>query len=195
MIAIGHKTAIDKLAVVYWIHYSHHVNPFTEGYIGISTQLHKRLYAHTKSQHVGNRLRKGAVVSILHENITLEVASEIERNYRPAKRIGWNVCEGGGVPPSKKGIVNPSNILVGEKRTEAQKASSREHSKRMKGRIPWNKGKAGSQKAWNKGIPNPSMKVMASIERECPHCGKLGKGSSMLRWHFDKCKYRKDSDG
>jgi hypothetical protein len=25
---------------------------------------------------------------------------------------------------------------------------------------------------------------------ECPHCGKLGKGSIMLRWHFDKCKHK-----
>lgn len=23
---------------------------------------------------------------------------------------------------------------------------------------------------------------------ECPHCGKTGKGNSMKRWHFDKCK-------
>ena len=25
---------------------------------------------------------------------------------------------------------------------------------------------------------------------ECPHCGKQGKGSIMLRWHFDNCKLR-----
>lgn len=23
---------------------------------------------------------------------------------------------------------------------------------------------------------------------ECPHCGKIGKGSAMSRWHFDRCK-------
>lgn len=23
---------------------------------------------------------------------------------------------------------------------------------------------------------------------ECPHCGKMGKGVGMLRWHFDNCK-------
>jgi hypothetical protein len=22
----------------------------------------------------------------------------------------------------------------------------------------------------------------------CPHCGKSGKGSAMIQWHFDKCK-------
>ena len=25
-------------------------------------------------------------------------------------------------------------------------------------------------------------------ERECPHCGKVGKGPSMSRYHFDNCK-------
>ena len=25
----------------------------------------------------------------------------------------------------------------------------------------------------------------------CPHCSKEGKGTAMLRWHFDNCKLRK----
>lgn len=33
------------------------------------------------------------------------------------------------------------------------------------------------------------MKTNPDI-RECPHCGKIGKGSIMSRWHFDKCKER-----
>lgn len=26
------------------------------------------------------------------------------------------------------------------------------------------------------------------LEYECPHCNKIGKGTAMKRWHFDKCK-------
>lgn len=26
---------------------------------------------------------------------------------------------------------------------------------------------------------------------ECPYCGKVGKGSSMYQWHFDRCKHKK----
>jgi hypothetical protein len=26
------------------------------------------------------------------------------------------------------------------------------------------------------------------LERTCPHCGKQGKGGSMIRWHMDNCK-------
>lgn len=44
------------------------------------------------------------------------------------------------------------------------------------------------------GENNPSHKRVAegthnfTIEKECPHCGRKGKGAVMTRWHFDKCK-------
>ena len=28
------------------------------------------------------------------------------------------------------------------------------------------------------------------VSRKCPHCGKEGKGNSMLRWHFKNCKMK-----
>ncbi len=37
------------------------------------------------------------------------------------------------------------------------------------------------------------VKKMRSPERTCPHCGKLGAGSNMRRYHFDNCK-RKSPD-
>jgi hypothetical protein len=27
-------------------------------------------------------------------------------------------------------------------------------------------------------------------EHTCPHCGKVGSGGSMLRWHFENCKHK-----
>jgi len=36
---------------------------------------------------------------------------------------------------------------------------------------------------WMLGDNNP-----ARIERQCPHCGKVGNGGVMKRWHFDNCK-------
>lgn len=27
-------------------------------------------------------------------------------------------------------------------------------------------------------------------EYECPHCGRIGKGPNMMRYHFDKCKHQ-----
>lgn len=31
------------------------------------------------------------------------------------------------------------------------------------------------------------------IKRSCPHCGKVGSGPNMTRYHFDKCKDKNDS--
>jgi len=102
----------------------------------------------------------------------------------------YNSTIGGGSPPIRTGKVSPTNLLKGEKRTEKQKNAALKHSERMKEKNPWNKGLKGKQKAWNKGLPNPLLKNIASIERTCPHCNKIGKGSRMLRWHFDNCKMR-----
>jgi hypothetical protein len=33
--------------------------------------------------------------------------------------------------------------------------------------------------------------TQSKIIRECPHCGKVGKGNAMLRHHFEKCKLKK----
>lgn len=44
------------------------------------------------------------------------------------------------------------------------------------------KGKA----AWNKG------KEFQRIQ--CPHCGTIGGGSNMKRWHFDNCKHKVNSE-
>ena len=35
---------------------------------------------------------------------------------------------------------------------------------------------------------NPEAKLQKKYK--CPHCNKEGGGNSMLRWHFDNCKYK-----
>jgi hypothetical protein len=32
------------------------------------------------------------------------------------------------------------------------------------------------------------------IQKTCPHCGKIGGGRIMKRWHFDNCKEKKDGN-
>lgn len=34
----------------------------------------------------------------------------------------------------------------------------------------------------------------SQIQRTCPHCGKVGYGSAMKRWHMDNCKHKKADD-
>lgn len=131
----------QKPAVVYWIHYPTHTNCMTEGYIGVSTDLAKRLQKHkSSSSWMFNRLMKGAVVDILHTFDTLSEACEKERWYRPEANIGWNMNPGGGLPPSQYGRTYEKQKLTGNERTLKQKKASMEHSVRMRQSIPHNKG-------------------------------------------------------
>jgi hypothetical protein len=34
-------------------------------------------------------------------------------------------------------------------------------------------------------------KINSNKIHTCPHCGKVGKSSSMFQWHFDKCRNKK----
>ena len=59
-------------------------------------------------------------------------------------------------------------------------------------------------KWWNNGLTNirsvspPDTnweagrcgKFTQNTIKECPHCGKIGKGGAMSQWHFDNCKHR-----
>jgi hypothetical protein len=65
-------------------------------------------------------------------------------------------------------------------------------SKSLKGSTPWNKGKkTGSrstesvekQRIHSQGINSGPQKQL-----QCPHCGKIGGQSNMVRYHFTNCK-------
>ena len=50
------------------------------------------------------------------------------------------------------------------------------------------------------GNNHPMKKLAAegnhpwTVSKTCPHCGKVGKGGVMNRYHFDSCKMRPSSD-
>ena len=137
-----YKEARFKPAVVYWIHYPEQKDPFIDGYIGISTNLLKRMSGHKRrNKQMFNRFMKGAVIEILHECATLNDAADKEREYRPLPNIGWNLNAGGDLPPSQKGRTYPTQKLKGDQRTERQKIASLNHSNIMKKNVPHNKGK------------------------------------------------------
>jgi group I intron endonuclease len=106
---------------VYWIRRTCHSDIFSEGYIGISNNTKRRFSEHKKnnSKHsaVSSAIKKydDIVYEILYENLSLGEAIKKEIEYRPKKEIGWNIAEGGDMPPNMKGIKRP------------------DHSKKMKG--------------------------------------------------------------
>ncbi len=63
------------------------------------------------------------------------------------------------------------------------KVKSEEHKKKLSDA---NTGKITSQETKDK--LSAIHKGKKQKELTCPHCNKEGRGSSMIRWHFDKCK-------
>ena len=124
---------------IYWIKYLEHTDPFTDGYIGLTSQsLKDRFNDHkqnNKNKHLKNRCKQEKVeVICLMENLTQEEARKIEEIYRPSENIGWNINKGGDLPPSRKGKISPKSKLTGEQRTEKQKLAAAKHAEYMKGK-------------------------------------------------------------
>jgi len=133
---------------VYWIKYKEHTDPHSEGYIGVSKEPLRRFKEHKNSKDnnkIKSAIKNGADIEILFNNLSITEALELEKSYRPKELIGWNLCEGGQLPPSKKGYKykEGKQILVGENRTNSQKESAKKHSERIKGKDTRNKGKKG----------------------------------------------------
>lgn len=97
---------------VYWIHLETHIDPLTEGYIGISKQPVQRYKTHLSykrafSKGVRAAIEKYGKDSIKHKLLfefpTLIEARKKEFELRPLPNIGWNLSKGGGVTPDTTG--------------------------------------------------------------------------------------------
>jgi hypothetical protein len=97
-----------------------------------------------------------------------------------------------GRPSGKKGIPNGPQ----------QNPSGLRGPNGRKGKPAWNKGKPSPLKGIPsgrkgiptgpsplKGIPTGKQKNPA-LEVECTHCGLVGRGGGMTRYHFDNCKMK-----
>lgn len=84
----------------------------SEGYIGVSVDVKKRISRHfndmIKNTHYNPILSRAYKKYDLQVEIisvgTVKEMLDLEFKLRPKKLIGWNIAEGGGLPPSNKGI-------------------------------------------------------------------------------------------
>lgn len=88
---------------IYWIKTKDQKDIMSEGYVGYSIDPKSRFDTHKKSKSVvGNAIRKYendidlVIVNQFEEKIDALLQ---EKQFRPKKRIGWNVAVGGQVPP------------------------------------------------------------------------------------------------
>ena len=135
---------------------------------------------YTDSDTISNR----ALAFSIRHNI---VESDKWANIRPEngldgcpKGIKRGPSEKKGKSNGRKGKSNGRKGIPSEKRGVPQ---STEHIKK---RVDARAGK--SQSAETKQKISDALIGITHPEVECPHCGKIGRGGVMRRWHFDHCK-------
>jgi group I intron endonuclease len=95
-----------KNAVIYWLHLPEHLDPSTEGYIGVSKNFETRMKNHLndiinnkhKNPHLVNAVNKHGWDNIIKDILLSGEEAycyEIVETMRTRKAIGWNIAPGG----------------------------------------------------------------------------------------------------
>lgn len=151
---------------VYWIKLESHTDAYTEGYIGITTNLKERLRSHKKNKrqsHFTSAIKcygwDDLIVEVLHEGLTLQEALSTEFSYRPTIKIGWNCQRGGELGVESSWYENEENrqkhkeaTAKATKKAIALKDSIEARAERAK--LNWI-NKKDSYKDISKGSKNP----------------------------------------
>ena len=143
-------------AVVYWIHLDIHIDPYSQGYIGVTINFDRRIKSHIRSAKKCAHLNEHIQQNILSDNIKIDILHEdeesicyeYEKKYRPELNIGWNIAKGGGeggivrtgYKLSEEFCENRRILMVGNKIASFSKGipKSDEHRKKISNS---NKGK------------------------------------------------------
>jgi hypothetical protein len=101
---------------VYWIRHKDHTDIFSQGYVGVSKNTNIRWKQHFRygNDHLKNAIKKYGEENIIKEIILIsddKYCLEIEKKLRAKDHIGWNICKGGGMPPSMLGKPNLKNSI------------------------------------------------------------------------------------
>lgn len=153
-----------RLAVVYWLYDSSCARPGNDGYVGVAFKhrLSSRLNEHRRSRFVDKQFE----VKILLED-HVNSCFLYEWTLRPHANIGWNLAPG-GARGSKLGA--PKSALTRKKIGDA------------------NRGRARPDLSERNRVTN---RERYKHEVTCPHCGRCGRGPTMLRYHFSNCRSAK----
>jgi hypothetical protein len=108
---------------------------YKEGYVGVTTKpLKQRLNEHAKYAKRSSVVAKAIVKYDDIEIVELfrgskEECLTLENNYRPEPKIGWNLVEGGGIPPKNvKGGESSKKISLTLKNKGISPYSEKTHS-------------------------------------------------------------------
>lgn len=124
--------------LIYWIHNESETDIESQGYVGITKNLKRRIREHnTRANFLNDRIVE---IFLCGEK---EYCKQIEKQLRPRKNIGLNIASGGGLPPDVTGkkrseqtklLMSQNNVgMAGRKHTEETKQKMREAHKNRQG--------------------------------------------------------------
>ena len=130
----------SDLTCVYWIRKVEHTNIYTEGYVGVSTNVERRWREHITEARA-NRHPNSFLCNVINKHYPDNLIFEIvylsnenncynyEEMLRPETNIGWNLRSGGPVGKmSEEGRKAMSARTLGKKLTEKEKERRRYNS-------------------------------------------------------------------
>ena len=130
----------SDLTCVYWIRKVEHTNIYTEGYIGVSTNIERRWREHVTEARANrhpNSFLRNVINKHYPDNLIFEIVylSNEDNCYnyaemlRPKTNIGWNLRSGGPVGKiTEEGRKAISAKTLGKKLTEKEKERRRYNS-------------------------------------------------------------------
>ena len=140
---------------VYWIHNEQETDIATQGYVGITKDLDRRIKQH---KVVNKHIIENRQVDLFLCG-EKEFCKEIEYNLRPKKNIGLNIAVGGGIPPDVTGI----------KRSEKTKLLMSQNNVGFKGRKHSDETKrkmSESRKGFGKPHTEETKKKLSEIAKK-----------------------------
>ena len=130
----------SDLTCVYWIRKVEHTNIYTEGYVGVSTNIERRWREHVTEARANrhpNSFLRNVINKHYPDNLIFEIVYlsnedncyNYEEMLRPETNIGWNLRSGGPVGKiTEEGRKAISAKTLGKKLTEKEKERRRYNS-------------------------------------------------------------------
>ena len=130
----------SDLTCVYWIRKVEHTNIYTEGYVGVSTNIERRWREHVTEARANrhpNSFLRNVINKHYPDNLIFEIVYlsnedncyNYEEMLRPETNIGWNLRSGGPVGKiTEEGRKAISAKALGKKLTEKEKERRRYNS-------------------------------------------------------------------
>lgn len=192
---------------IYHICRSSDKGDFTKGYIGITKRKPSIRWLEHRLQGKNAKLKRAYelfddIIEYVISKGTESYCRWLESSWRPFHNMGWNNCSGGGVSRQSKDLEKweRAKCLTCGKVFDsyvnyARKYCSKEcinHSEKYTEEAKRKMSAAAKARKSNRLGSTLSEEAKENLRRivTCPHCGKSGGNSAMLRWHFDNCRYK-----